>query len=577
MKVMLQNYIRFIKPQIIEYNKKNKEKIDEKYTNDETLEDIVRKIKEMAVVGCEYRNRELHEYLIGFLAGFYNIAHKAKFKPKELTNHIDLLFWFEYQHDALQKDDEVDFEDIRYQTWDEANIRNNYEYAVLAIDNYVNLLLSKTVDYLPKLDKKEFKKLDDILDVFSSLKERLLELAKESVWFAYVFTENKQFVPFSLRYLNRFCNLGDKIEKWVEQENPLVNYINDKGFDIFGGWGNFADEVKTGNAPTKENTPVEQKHRPSKTMVEKIIRYMESLTPMYLLNDKFNMADNGHRAMFLRSIALPLYFLSSQGVEVNMVDIERYFNVVKSSLKHSRPYTLRKDRKWWFNADTVSVTTACIQLYHTDPAAHFASELMMNVYDHIFIDKTDKTKVFTKCMERLHQILARSHNSIYHSENPMKESEIANVLTVYQKNLLPYYVKFTEEQYQWIYSAAIAFVLNIRDKEVVDASYNALKTWFESRHKTEDNHQFFETNYVDNLLMSYHNKRELVERLEKEPINIVKYGNSQAYYDDIVNILKRDVDTPIKEGRGTLRKVGGDGISIVTIDTDAEDGTSKSH
>lgn len=554
---MLSKFLQFFLPMLKEYNKRNKgkEKVFTDVELNELLTLIVKLIKLDLVEKTEHN--ELHLRLLSVTDFIYHVSVKRKYKDKFIDTFFDDIDYFKFVESQVENLDNISLG--VYEPLYEHNT-----YAINCIDKHMSLLISKTVDYLPK-EEKHLKNLNTVLDFFEAYRDRLYHFISEDLkWWVYLYTEHVDDIPFSLRYLNSYGNLGDSIENWVAQfqTNPAAELFKSRGFNVFAGWGNLSNELKLeGNKVIDKSSikPVDDVLHLTENAFKQMTIKLHEHTSMYYYDTRFEITNPTHYELFARTCGAVIANLTNHKV-IPEKTISSLFLTIRNWANKSSIMTRRRDRKLWYNQDSVGAVYAYFKECCDNRITGQAILLASHIYDICVPNAIEED------MERIwhahHDYLARTHNHIYYSRKKYTQDELNYFLRAIQEVIMPKYFTIVEESKQWIFRASLEFTLNVSDEKRMDTLYEQLKGWFTERHTSELNKQFLENNLPYFLYTSYANKKTLLDKLTNNPFNITNYAGSKDIYESIIDILKKDVDNPIKTHRIEEIEFGEEGITV---------------
>lgn len=558
MSKLLNDYIRFYNDLAKEYNKKNKNTPLELLT-DESGQAFFDKITRLCRVDTVYDHRELHFRLLNVIHDIIAIAKKLKFKDKMLKATILDLEWLE----MFEKDNPDLFTEDALNNHRYNELLEHPVFAKASINKYLDMLMGKTVDYLPRT-LSNTDQLNQLVELFDSLKVRLnLLVDNELCYWVYPFTENFQYMPFELRHFNNLNSLGDSITKWVDESHDTVavNFLNSKGYNVFSGWGSLAQFVDISDKISLKPEARKQivLYNPSKHELDKIIHGAYERSYIYIVNENFDMVSPQNRALLYRTVATCIYRFS-KGSTIPAKVLTHIYNSVARLCANTPALRARKDRGLWFLPEDVNVLVDILKLFSKSIANEIASVVATHAFDMVTPNAdADMRAIHT----HHHAFLARTYNLTFHARNTFTDEDIKEALAVYQEVLMRSYFNFvTKDEDKWLFKASLEMWLNIDDKQRVNTAYDEIVEWFSVRHTKEVNEEFFDNNFYYFLYLSYKNKAALLERLENEPFGFVNYGGSMDVYDRIVNLIKHDLEHPIMENRIVEIDVGKDGLSV---------------
>lgn len=546
---MLNKFLQFFAPQLKEYNKRNKGA--EKVFGQTELTHLINLMDKLIQydINNNVGKEELHIRLLSVTDFIHRVSYKSKFKDRYIANFFDDILYFEY----ISNHHEIDLENIDLTPFE--SLYNNNEYTSKSIKNHLTLLLSKTVDYIPDTPK-QVSNLNNLIDLFNGYKNRLTTFQENGLkWWVYLYTEHVDNIPISLRYLNVYGNLGDKVETWVEefQSSKMCEMLHKAGYDVFAGWGNLSTKLKLEEATISDPTQTAKEKSEYVHLSENAYRQtcisLHEHTSMYYYDKNFLIVNPTHYELLLRSFAATLW---------NLIPNKKFHpNTIKSILMTIRNVAnkgsvlpLRKDRKLWYTEDWVTLICQYIDEYNKNKVTAHVVSFASHVYDICVPNPNQTVEEEFEVTNKHHEYLAKVLNKMYYSSN-MKYSaeEVSYFMQAYQNVIMPKYFLLIDQDKQHLFRSNLEFALNLKDENRVKSAYTQLKGWFEERHSTELNKQFWESNYQYFKYMSYANKELLLNMLNEQPFNLVSYGGSREIYDQIVNVCRQDVETPIMTHR----------------------------
>lgn len=539
-KMLLDKFKQFAKPMFKDYNKRKPE-----VTAPDDLDTYIVEIKELindlSKVNIVYDDVKLHVNLVFSIDTINRIAKKAKLKDKEIKNLLEsiqfLKIWYQEKKPYIKQSD---FDKYPYM-----DLYGNPMFAAACIEKYMDMLVSKTVDYIP--ENINIKNIEPYIDLLDALKIELYGFIEDDLfWWVYPFTENTKYIGVSLRCLNNVDNLGDKIEKWVEEQrnSKLQCYLKERGFEGFVGWGNLAvqpislkEEKEVKAAVSETNDAVV-----TKSVLNELINNVHSHMYMYIHNEMFDPRVNQHMHNLLRTVAC-VFYSTLAGKMVKPGVIATTLKEAKAMFVRSKIFRARKDRKHWelanFTDDVVSILKEFIEHPELAQATIVATHALDTA---IPISKETEYADYDKTLTQLHSFLRRSNEFAFKTSNALTKEQIEHAMKYYRQILAPIHIAYTPKNTRWVYQASLEFWLNIRDEDRVNILYNELVKWFTARHTADLNKQFLEENKPFAYFLSYHNKKILLDKLEKEPIDIVSYGGSKDIYEEFISWIKRDLE-----------------------------------
>lgn len=538
--MLLDKFKQFAKSMFKDYNKRKHEVVAPDDLDAFTVE-VKELIDELAKVNIVYDDVKLHVNLVFSIDTINRIAKKAKLKDKEIKNLLNsiqfLKTWYQEKKPYFKQ---ADFDNYPYM-----ELYSNPMFAAACIEKYMDMLVSKTVDYIP--DNINIKNIEPYIDLLDALKIELYGFIKDDLFkWVYPFTENTKYIGISLQCLNNVDNLGDKIEKWVEEQrdSKLQNYLKERGFEGFVGWGNLAvqpmslkEEKTVLQATDKRNEAVV-----TKAVLNELINNVHSHMYMYIHNEAFNPRIISHMHNLVRTIAC-VFYSTLAGKMVKPGVIATTLKEARAMFTRSKIFKARKDRKHWeivnFTDDVVDTLKEFIEHPELMQATLVATHALDTA---IPISKEPNFKEYDATLKQLHAFLKRSYEYTFKTSEKLTEEQINRAMNHYQQSLAPIHASYTPENTRWVYQASLEFWLNIRDPGRVEILYKELEKWFTARHTVDINQRFLEENVPFVYFLSYHNKKILLDKLEKEPIEVVSYGRSKDIYDDFITLIKRDLE-----------------------------------
>lgn len=530
---------------------------------EERIQELKQRIDKLVYIDLVYQDIHLHASLMKVVDDIYKISKKAKFKEKYIEEFHERLTYLKNWEIAYS--DQVDSKLI------EDNVGKLYElpeFTKVCIDKHLNLVLSKTVDYLPQEGNP--KQLDGFLDMIDAYRKQLYDMADGDCFkWVYIFTDNNHYFPLRLITLNQFNRLGDRLEKGIDlqYENKYVKYINDRGYDIFGGWGHLQQHsITLEEVATVENNDVSKPQviQVPETVIPKV-KYNQLVNALYrhgfmfFLNDKFKITDPNHNEVLFHTLGVCLYYATGG----KLLERKQFLQAIRDTrimFNKTPKFRARRDRKYWLGDDMYEPLLKILNAFCKDRTLMISSLVATHTYD-LCVPSDDNWKDVVK---KHHDFVQRSHMEVYFPDNPFTEDEIAKILSNYENYLVPRYQLFTEKDKHHLFGITLDYWLNLRDIAHADLTYDVIKGRFSERHTTEENRKFIEKSWILYLFMSFHNKKYLLERFKNEPINIVSYGSSKEIYQTIVDLLENDLrDYELLQSSYKAKKV-----SIVTADND---------
>lgn len=535
---------------IAEYNKLNKTEIKE-YT-DKEVKQLLDNSKIWSLYTINYYDLVTHLYINDFIHTVYRICNDKQYKAKYLKGFLDDIEYLNanFNHERLQAIiTDNQFTDPLHELY------KNKKYAEASLQKYCNLLLSKIIDYIPE-SKDSVNKFNATVDLVNGFKEEMMFFINKGYHeLTYAFTETNRFVPIVFKYLNTFDDLGKKIDEWAESwnESELAKALNQKGYDVFGGWADLSGKLTAPVVQEQSVSAIEKAYNGldnlpkivlSATGLNSLIADGISCSAMFTHNPLFTWTNPIHRYIYARMLALCI-FRYTDGHNYTTSQVSKFITDVRLGMnKHNTRFKARRDRKHWFDDGLVKDVRLLLASYNENRAESFATAIALFSYDR-FMGEGPMEEHY----ESHHRFLAVTFNDIFHSKKPLTDEELESLLNVYQSFLMPRFELITEDDRKWVYKLSIEFTLNILNEKYVDDLYNDMVIWFSERRSTEDNQQFLANCMPRLLFLSYKNKALLLDKLEKEPIDVVSYGGSKSVYETIYNICYKDLNAPIEDRR----------------------------
>lgn len=545
---MFEKFIQFFIPMLKMYNKNNKV---EEVWDMEKLTQLDAIMKELAIFDVIFDNRELHVRLLGVIDFVHSVASKRKFKDKYIKNFLDDVWYLNYvynENKEVIKENYGEYKDSIYYL---------PAYQSKSVENYTNLLLSKVIDYIPDTDKgvNQFKQ---TLDLFDSLKARLEDYIADGLghW-VLPFTEKVDYIPISLRYLNVYGNLGDRILDWVEaqQETKLEKLLRDRGYHVYAGWSNLNGVLRIKeSSENKAKVEVQQKPKVisnevtlSRQAIEKVSIDVYNHLFMYLYCDKFDYRNPEHVQGLYRTIAFCISLQSGRR-PINENQGMYLMRIARQLINKNQVYRRRKDRKYWLLEIQFTHINAMLKQFSKQRAEEGASVLAAHAFD-VCIPSNDKWEDVVK--QHL-QFLKRTYNTLCVAESKYNDEEIKYFLTLWDSYLEPRYSKLVDDNKKWLFRASLNYGLNIRDFKMMDEAFDNFKRWFKERHRRWDNQKWLDDNRDWLTFLSYANKQYLLDKLEQELADeVINYGDAVRVFKDATEILRNDLkdkDVPLDKG-----------------------------
>lgn len=268
------------------YNKKKKVNPYVVYTEEE-INQFFAFMNRLVEVDVLVYDRLFHAHLIQTIGGVYSIVKKRKYKEKEFALYLEgikyLKHWLADREDLIKQ---AEKEQVSFLTLGDDIVKN--QLAHYAVNKYINLLASKTVDYIPTTTSGKL--ILQIRDGFVDFREMLTELIEGGLplW-VYCFTENYHYTPINLTFMNGVNKLGDKITDWIDDnaESKISELFATKGIECFSGWGNLSNELVLKEGHKAVPKPVKEKRerhytKLSDKVLNDLIRRVILYTAVYL-------------------------------------------------------------------------------------------------------------------------------------------------------------------------------------------------------------------------------------------------------------------------------------------------------
>lgn len=561
---LIDNFFNNFNKLFKDYNKKNKEESTFKEIND--VLSFFKNITQLTWVNILTDNKELHVLLIGVIDTIMDISKKRKLKDKyfeTFLNDIKEIQGYCYLIENSEEYSQLKAIEIKEYGKEKVDWMCNIWSVRNSIEKYCNLLLSKTVDYIPN-SLQTNQQMNLLLDVFDGFKEKLENIAEsfDPIW-VYNLTESYHYTPFSLRYLDSLDKIGDKITNWIDysRENKTVKLCNERGYEVFGGWGNLSKQLMLIGNSLEESKPMKYRPPMSNETCDRIARNCINQVPMFALNKSFNIFNAEMKALFLRVIAVWCY----DEEEISEEQIKRIISTCRDMMKkHYRQIYMRDKRAWFMDEDARHVKTIIDQFYQNrwEQYCALVTKVIFDFATPSYNGKEAK-QLTDEDMLKLHEFICISYNMVYHGNEKFSLDEINHCLRHTQQYLIPRFRKMVPEQHQWMFNAGIELWLDIEHHERVKDMYRVLNEHFSRRNTKELNNEFYERNKFYLLLMGYNNKQALLNKLNEEPIDLISYNGSKEIYNTMIGILKKDIDDPIMDKRVTSVEVTENGVKTI--------------
>lgn len=518
-------------------------------------------LNKLTILNLKTNNKDLHLNLIGFADTAVDIAMKRKLKPKHLEVFLsDVAELKGYLYLINESNDADDYQEIIDEMSENELIWRQNEFTVdQSIDHYCNLLLSKTVDYIPE-NHQGSNQWNLLLDTFKAFKEKLQRVKALNPILVYNFTEIIDYTPFSLRYLDTLNKLGEKMENWIDyaRQNKLVNMAERRGYHIFAGWGNLSESLNLVGNTLEEEKPVPHRDPMTEAELQKVSKACLLQVPMFAMNPLFRMNVVENKAMFLRVMAVQCY----NDKEISVEQIDRIVTECRAMMKkHYRKIYYRDQKLWFTDIDAVNIHRIVTEFYQ-HRWAQYAALLIKQMFDTATPDANTTPSEMDEMMKRTHHFLAVTYNVLYHSKGKLPNEDIQAIMKHSYEYLIPRFSTWIPKENQWMLEAGLEFALDINRQERLNQILYVLRTWFSTRHSREDNEQFFNTNKYSILFASYSVKKAILESLEEKPIEFISYNGSREFYNDLIAIIRRDIDNPIMQEREVKLEFNEDGIDF---------------
>ena len=551
----------------INFNKLLKESKKLKEENPfKTQEDVLaffKNITQLTWVNILTENKDLHVLSIGVIDTIMDISKKRKFKEKYIETFLqDIKEIQGYCYLIEHSEEYQSLKDIEIKEYGHEKViwmRNPWSVKN-SIEKYCDLLLSKTVDYIPEV-KQTNQQMSLVLDIFDGFKEKLLNIAEgfDPVW-VYNLTESYHYTPFSLRYLDSLNQIGDKLTNWIDysRESKVVQLCNERGYSVFGGWGNLSKQLMLVGNTLEEDKPMKYRPPMNKESVDRIIQTCMQQVPMFAMNPRFNIFDAEMKTLFLQMMATWCY----NDEEIDDTQIQRIVSSCRDLMKkHYRQIYMRDKRAWFMDEDVKHIKTFVHRLYKYR-WEQYCTLILKVIFD--FATPATETECFWDLPDadiiQLHDFICVSYNMVYHSVDKFSLDEINQCLKYTQQYLIQRFKPLIPKVNQWMLNAGVELWLDIENPERVADNYRVLSEHFSRRNTKELNEEFYHKNKFYLILMGYTNKKALLDKLTQEPIDLVSYNGSKEIYNTMIGILKKDIDDPIKTHRVNPVEVTEQGI-----------------
>lgn len=534
------------------------------FSNDEVLLKQIKIVEELSLIDSCTLNKELHIELLTFIDDFVSIMHKRKYSLKQFETFLSACIALNHRYEeATEGEGKERVIDAPREFYGDnlLTLMKEVAFAYYSVEKYVDHLVSKTVDYLPE-DLKSRSQIELVLNQFINFKTYLEEIASDiSPLWVYCFTETTSYAPFSLRYLDSLDKLGQRLENWMDysRESSLVRLCNQKGFNIFGGWGSLSGKLIFKEGKTLEE-PKPEPYRKVMTndQARKAAGWMLDHVPMYALNSKFNVYNAQHRGLLLRTLALAV----DNDLEITEEQLDKCVGSCRDLMaKNYRSIYIRDKRNWFLEKDKENLRIF-IEEQRKDRPFQLATFIMKTTFDHA-TPHMYNPETFIRSVVALHQYLYQSYNLIFCSQSPFTKEQLQRALDITQNFYIPRYKQLIPEDRQWILTAAMEFWLDIFHQGKVDTTIKYLREHFGKRNTRELNNEFYEANKYYLMFLSLKNKQAIREEIERNPIEVVSYNGSKEVYEKIMLLITNDLDNPVMDNRVIGVEVTDDGIIAV--------------
>ena len=559
MKLLDNFWINFNK--LLKESKKFKE--ENPFTTQEDVLTFFKNITQLTWVNILTENKDLHVLLIGVIDTIMDISKKRKFKEKYIESFLQDIKEIQGYCYLIEHSEEYEsLKEIEIKEYGREKVEwmKNPWSIRNSIEKYCDLLLSKTVDYIPEA-KQTNQQMNLVLDTFDGFKEKLLNIAEgfDPIW-VYNLTESYHYTPFSLRYLDSLNNIGDKITNWIDysRESKVVQLCNERGYSVFGGWGNLSKQLMLVGNTLEEDKPMKYRPPMNKESVDRIIQTCMQQVPMFAMNPRFNIFDAEMKTLFLQMMATWCY----NDEEIDDTQIQRIVSSCRDLMKkHYRQIYMRDKRAWFMDEDVKHIKTF-VHRFYKHRWEQYCTLILKVIFD--FATPATETECFWDLPDadiiQLHDFIGVSYNIVYHSVDKFSLDEINKCLNYTQQYLIQRFKPLIPKVNQWMLNAGVELWLDIENPERVENNYRVLRDHFSRRNTKELNDEFYLKNKFYLILMGYTNKKALLDKLTQEQIDLVSYNGSKEIYNTMIGILKKDIDDPIKTHRVNPVEVTEQGI-----------------
>lgn len=532
---------------IAEYNKNNSGN-PLPVMSDDNINELFRKIDTWSIYTLNYFDIDFHLTLNHLTNSIYKIIIDKSYKAKYLKEvYDDIVFLNKH----IDKDKRVEVMENYIATDPFNKLYDQPLYVKMSILKHCDLMLSKTIDYIPD-NKNNLNNVKSTLEMLSHYRTMLEYFIDQGHgYWTLAYTETNRFIPIQFKYLNHLDGLGKRIDEWTDafQETEICKYLNENGYDVFGGWGDLSGKLAEKSAEpmlpeTKETAEELPKIVLSEISFRNLVSDCATCSGMFTHNPLFKYTNPVHRHMFARMMAMCVFHYT-ENHNYTESQIRKVMIEVKNALtKHRTRFITRRDRKHWFDNMLASDIKSIINAFHKVRGEYFATSIGLFTYDRVVGDD-----IPAELLEKHHKFLAVTYNKIFYGAKPLDNGELEYLLNRYQNYIMPRLEVISEEDRRWLYRLSVNFALDIKNDELVNKYYEDLKSWFTVRHTTEENNAFYDKSLAHFLFMSYNDKETLVNKLTKEPIDIVSYGGSKEIYNKLLELCTRDLETPVLDKR----------------------------
>lgn len=530
MSTLRTNFIKHYTNQCKDLCKKHK---DLNVLTEEDILTLFKFINKYTLVNILTDNKDVHIFLLLVILAITEIANKQKYKAKEMEKLYEYYQYFK----NLEYINDKDAVEKVYTSHPYYPLFTNELYAKRSIDKYLELIISKSVDFIPHNDKR-VKLFNMLLDQIDYHRDWLLSIVEEGCYlWVYNITENNQYLTFTLNSLNQEGRLGDIIRENIDKGygKKLIDIAKDRGYEIYAGWG---DLIRSSDV-SEQDMPkdISDKKVITPSLMDKAVHDAHMYSFMYYDNNQFDACQENYNFVYESTIALALYH-HFHDYDVTVGTFKTVVNKLKAQAKATKVFKKRRDRKYWYTDGMAQM------LYNKFMKIKQDNTLvtLILVSSHAFDVATTSNDDFEKSIDAHHAFLSRTFKYIWIDNCDMFKDKINGFITAYRDVYMPIYRTLIPEGRRWILLSSLEYVVNMRDITKCDTMFGDIVEWFSIRRSAEYHQDMFARYKCYLELLGVNNKKYLKEKLEKRDFNFVSYNNSKQVYQDIITLLDNDIN-----------------------------------